>query len=1486
MRNWKYKLHNIQKKTMRIMASAACVLGVLAVCLGVVGYRNNLKADQTLPVVTRGVIDKSYQIPETKRKMYEEGKKTTDYSSDSMKLGNEDNPFVVVEIVPYEEYAEFGYQISGCEPTDVEAMRFSGDGITTVASVNHASVSKVNAHFFQDETEWKKYGTYMKQETNAEAREAEYIGYYEKVEKGTGTFSQKSDDEGKWTFVRDGDDKDIIWHTINASEEASYEGIEFNEDTNQKLEEIGSRIYTKRKSVGDGGKDNIYVAENYYEYQNPDYFLKESLKLSQEEADRYSIVIKTITPKELNENPEWVTYADLFVVSAKRHDTSLTDIWKNHNRLSHKSSVTSYTDGFESKNTNDNRDITWDVALKMYKKINADYNYAPIVMDSGTYHKDMFLQNKKTVKLHIYDWNLKDTGETYDAPDSYNNNMYKLAIMMFSMDAKLFEKLYLSGDDPLIQDGVFSLQEGDAQTYWNQFTFLPTGADGVGTDSWYKYWTDMDKWKDYGTAGEVTTTPNQEYVNGRLYVFAGDNSITSSFGTGSVSAADESSKFYDFKDFLKEEDKTDATPADAVRYILGYNKSDSYIEGSLKVLDLEPCYDSKNGYSLKESYIRLMVPKFVGDITITHMTMAEFIGSAEDLNSTYNMIFIGTDVGAYNLDSDGKTVWNDTTMNGKIYFHTGDQMKATEWSGEDTGKRSRSVKFIEKSDGNTIDSNVLRFPGNDITKLKKTELESFLSAGYPIVAMPVVYNTDTTAIDQHSNLCDFITTKKGDGTTLCSRDDLEKIQDVLRTSRSNVTFEELPKLYDGSTEGETSTKISNPNYLDRDSKERSLLKFKFTVADTDTNNTYGCRIYLDQNQDGKFDSTELYYDEDEFTPGERKVTVRLARAYSGIVQWKIEVYQTKNSNVRFVQTGCSAASNITKVKKKIRVLQIMPKDPNPFVHYFDDATMKYVDKPYAGYLNLGGKLYDNENTDLFKKYYSSLDDYEITVYTVKVEQEDKNGDQPYKLSHYFNSSNKFVYDESKPISDSNPSSSNYTPVQQKLFNDYDMIIVGFGDTYGGVNISNKYGAVDFIKYFIASGKSVLFTHDLTSLHNTGSEDFGYSANTLLRDTMGMNRYMAVNDNLSDSEKTKLKNYQAKNEDKYDSVKDVEGNSLDQKQGYTYYAMKRLGWKRDANRNNDSDFFNQKMPYRYLIKNKKNAAICGGSDLSINTGFNNNNDLTTKVTKTNTGQITEYPYKIGSIQENQFTDTSFTVASTHAQWYQLNMEDPEVTVWYCLADDNKCIAWNDKIGDSKSGDSNNPGTAATYGVSPNDAANNYYIYSKGNVFYSGVGHSTVTGDMEAKLFINTMIAAYRASYEAPMVEILNESATLTSSNNSDLSYEMTAMTEYGSGDIAEVDNIEFSPVELNAITTTLSCSIKYDNGSYVQTIYKKGSSTPINAVEKNGVWVFEGVKNMKDYYFKYEGSNTGNIHFEIWNDKVDKKGKTDLTINTQNLFLLD
>jgi hypothetical protein len=72
-----------------------------------------------------------------------------------------------------------------------------------------------------------------------------------------------------------------------------------------------------------------------------------------------------------------------------------------------------------------------------------------------------------------------------------------------------------------------------------------------------------------------------------------------------------------------------------------------------------------------------------------------------------------------------------------------------------------------------------------------------------------------------------------------------------------------------------------------------------------------------------------------------------------------------------------------------------------------------------------------------------------------------------------------------------------------------------------------------------------------------------------------------------------------------------------------------------------------------------------------------------------------------------------------------MNSDKVVVWYCLA-----------------------GSDYDY----NDGVNGYYIYNMGNVTYSGAGHrpyETTIG--EAKLFVNTMIAAFRAAAVNPTMQ---------------------------------------------------------------------------------------------------------------------------------------
>lgn len=1477
-------------------------LAFLLVLAGCIGYALHLKQTNAVAEqkVTRGVIDSLNQLPDTKK-----------VENPKYKVGTKENPFLVLEIVPYEEYAEFGYMIKGCEPVKVEDM-FGSKEITTVGRVGSTEVKQASqCFFFPDEKEGKaKY--YDGGEESLKHFWADKIleGYYEKTDVGQGCFEQKEDGS---IVKKDGGD--IIWHTVNEYEKDDYKEIDFN-DTKTILKEKGDRRYTKRESKTADQDGGVKTTWTYYTYKNKDNFLRDSLLLSEKEAENYSIVIKTVTPKELNDNPEWVSYSNLISISSRKHIGALLDVWKKHNRLGKTSNLQTadYKENFMGE-----RDISWEVAKKIYFRAtqsNDSNNYAGVVMDRNVYCLDIeenFPSDdgyKRNVEFDVYDFNFKSTGK-YNATGS-NNNVFKLSVMLLCMDSDVFKSLYFNKDNPfkrgqtLIDDNgkiILQLQNGDAADYWTFYTFFVINADEKKmSDGYWQVWNRKENDSDNETIAwkrwkyNVNLTGSDPWIYNHVYTYKGDNSLNMVYMKDmDKNSSNEDKRFTDFYDSVEDyKDKrfgTDEeikkgkesddqkvreealaaekakkeykyTPSNAVRYILGVFDGGDTPKPEKKViniLDLEPSVnlvkaESKTNnenvkvkpeYYLTENYVRMLLSDFDSDIKITHMTTAEFIGKTEDINSKYDMIFMGLDDSAYNKDSNGKTVWNDSSMDGKIYFHTGDKMTSTEQIMKPSnGLRNRSVDFLwsDKSSGNPWEKHItLRFPGNDITELKKAELEDFARSGHPIVAVSNLYNNNETLVDKYSNVYKFIKENKSKG--VYNTSDYEGIMDALKANDVSIEFTKTPVEYKGETDD--SNEIKDGSYLPKNSADQSILEFAFKLKDS-SNGKYKYKIYIDQNQDGKYSDDEIYYTSDELSADEaQSYTCRLSRLFLGVVQWKIEVYNASNSSIRFVKTGCSAAKRSDGIdKKQINVLQIMPSDNS-----------------YQGKLDL-------ETNKLFTQYYKKIQAYEINVDSITVDE----------FESWFKNNNEkkeFSFDISAGLSDANPK--NYTTTLKNKLKNYNMLIFGFGDTYGVRNISNDHGAVDYIKYFITLGKSVLFTHDLSSMYNVNKNDFGYVVNAQLRDVMGMNRYKAVSNQLSDKQREQLRSYQSKQ--KYDKVTDINGNDLYEKHGFTYFAMKRLG---------DKSGTDQKMPYKYMITGVDGKPINSSKNNADKTGFNNGNDITVKAGKMNDGQVTSYPFEI--------SDT-LDISETHGQWYQLNMEDPEVTVWYSLIDDDK----------KKDGSSTN------YAVSPYDAANNYYIYSKANVFYSGVGHSTVKSDMEARLFINTMIAAYRAAYQPPVVDILNEEAELTDIDNT--TYQITNAQEYdvdpsGGNKVKKEEGgetkVRFSPVELNAVKTKLDCTIYYPSASagedgsekgckYIDIIYDAKTGKEIKA-EKNadGEYVFKDLQNGHEYYFKYDWEKNGSseeidysqIKFKIKNDKSKEPGYTTLNMLQGQLFALD
>lgn len=1621
--------------------SAGLVLTLIITMIHVIPGRFSMDvthAEENPGKVVRGVVDALSELPQYGVENFRQ-----------LERGSAERPFVVLELVPYEEYATFGYLIQGCEPIDIQnnsslisAVSQSLPNAGTVASYN-------SLYLFYDELgltamseeEVKQYALKRFGNQNyTKDWQADYLvkGYYELVAEGTGTFrytlepledaEEPSEPEtetvsggdgetvsgGDGGSVSDGDaeptpqytasivpapnqDGNLVWHTVNAFDpeygESYWQEIAVYDRQGKmdalteaiaksQLSGVGERLYTWRMgSEYSDGYGKFISPDTYTTWTNNDNFLRYSVLpgASQETIDNYSVVVKTITPDELNSASEWIDYCDLIYIAAKVYPgKTFIDFWKQYNRLGKVSSLTNYSDsdGF------DTYDISWDVTMKIFNRVTAESDYAGLIIDNNLY-ETRWDGSWKDVDGVAYDWNLRKTDMRTPTVKCSNKNIYKLCMMLISMKSNLFRQIYLNPDHPVIKEytyqetitdgegkqrevtrttGELTLQSGDAAVYWGVYTF-PLVKPGVymASGDFYNYFThygryDNEQWYNYGFNVNPTEQKFKSWVNGHVFTFPGDSNIVQYFMSGTIAAGYNETMSDDFYQSLSEAERNHASSKEAIRYILGGHQPDSpFPEDSgsltLRVLDLEPSVglnaDGTPDWFLQESYVRMLLPHFQGKIEITHQTTAEFIGKIEDLNATYDLIYMGLDCSAYNTvrktievnkewigDASGNgywksiyadmdvPVWNDTSgLKNLIYFHTGDSMTSAEY--HVPADRDRSVLWVRQADGTVLNSTQLRFPGNDISLIKKADLQDFLRAGYPIVCDQNLYNLCPELIDSGSNVYAFVNQGKANANLLGTSSSAQLIETFANSAMSgSVVFNSLPKEYNGSTasgEGEDVTIVTNANYLDT-----YALSFTFTVTPADKEQYY-FHIYMDQDRDSKFSQEEIVYT-NRANAGVNNYVYNIDPNWVGVVQWKIEVFVGNETyeqdaagnpravinptGVRYARSGFSAIRNTSGRKKQINVLQIMPKEIDP-------------SKPYNGALDLSKDA-------RFTKYYDKLADYRIHVHTITWAE----------FESYFYTTDRtgrktskgFMYDYTRESDDvTNPV--NLDKIGGNL-DDYNMIIVGFGDTYGGVNLSNQYGAIDYLRYYVDQGKSILFTHDLTSLYNLNQDTFGYTVNSLMRDLMGMNRYKAIStqadngNNTSypkerwicsscgrvdttgagknnpparcpgcgagseaftwfDRESVMLGNYQAANAAKYDTTN---SSAI---QGYTYYSMKRLGWN-----NAEDNSGGGKMPYRYTIVNPKGLAVTTAKKHGSDTGFNNNNDLTTQVTMVNKGQITVYPYQIGE---------TLTVAPTHGQWYALSPEDPQVTVWYALGCDPANV---------NAQDAGNDGSSVTYAVSPNDAMNNYYIYSKGNIFYSGVGHQTVNGDMEAKLFINTMIAAYNAAYVPPTVLVTNDEATAMGEQH----YSIELLQNYDFGDYdasegayeqivetfedTEVVPVNFMPQDTNMMTTSLECTIYHDlgygNQVYVDEVIELNGRNGDPIILSNGqpktlkadpvTHVFTNLENGKYYRLYYPKNYLKNpvhdVYFTIKNDRVKKSSTSVLNMSVLPLFPLD
>ena len=731
--------------------------------------------------------------------------------------------------------------------------------------------------------------------------------------------------------------------------------------------------------------------------------------------------------------------------------------------------------------------------------------------------------------------------------------------------------------------------------------------------------------------------------------------------------------------------------------------------------------DPESGAQLYASARQFGVIYAKSKVNITTMTASEFVGHIDDINTEYDMIYIGD-------DSTNRDAARNGDGNDMLYAHVGGLFNASS-----TGKWKLMGLFSQDFNSNGIDLNRnsptagFRGSGNDITNQQYEELMSFVKSGYPvIVADSLIAGNDvnTKTVDNSSYYYKFLKNalKYPNVAKVAElEEESNRLSFYANLAKPEIVFSEggrppeAPRdSYTENTEikDDEGKVINTYNYID------GALTYKFKIKNDSavsvTNTKYDCRLYFDLNFDGNLSDAEEQgtYIEIKDSAGtvqaritddqnngyyqlregeEYTVTRKIPSDYYKMIEWKLEIINTSNTNIRTSVIGYAKQKRKDGSKVPINVLQIVP-DKTVSADKVSDYDEYRIN--VGGTWDLAKDVVSNRNG--LGDMLNAIDDFTVNITRKTVTKFDESPDS--------------------------------------CLSGKSMVIIGFDDVYQ--NISEN--GVEKIKAFIQAGKSVIFSHDTTSFYNYLPEkidkdkttvydnflskhkrfDWGVSMNTTLREIVGMDRYgITSNKELS---KTQKVSDLLKNGENLTDGKDVSFSDLIKLTGDIAYETNAAG----------------KISNKYT-QGYTNSQITD-SDLN-RISAEGDKDRTTKATKVNDGVITQYPYVIPS---------GIDIATTHSQYYQLALEKDcdingqsdkknDIVVWYCLASEK----------DGKGNDTK------VYGLSPNDVRNNYYFYSKGNVIYTGAGHSPVSQGYEIKLFINAIVAAANVTSVEPEVNFI-------------------------------------------------------------------------------------------------------------------------------------
>lgn len=917
--------------------------------------------------------------------------------------------------------------------------------------------------------------------------------------------------------------------------------------------------------------------------------------------------------------------------------------------------------------------------------------------------------------------------------------------------------------------------------------------------------------------------------------------------------------------------------ATVVRYIMNYVSARSIeTKTAIEVLEIQPAnvkYPdnlSKDGDVADTELTPNRVRKWLGNansnvkVNITTMNTMEFIGTIEDLNSKYDLIYIGADI--YGLPNNGSKTnyyeipnnyhpkYTKTTypsMDGLIYANVGGVVPVgAQFSGH--------LETDWKTKNSTVyNFAIARYSGNDITADKHNALVDYIKGTYPIIFSDKLCTDTTTPNSSTVDNCTYLYSlmkqhlkdanvfkaseiESGSNANFkfyANRGKLSIGTKVVAGEESSVTGGTAfvqPGVYDTSND----TTEQHVTYIYKENG-KYYLRYKFTITNNGAvydSTRYTAALFLDSNSDGKFSNeyeeimditlthvaSGKVVNNGELIAGEQyTLTRQVPDSFSGVLTWKVEVSQTTNKFIRDNVTGYTRLGDTQKVV--LNILQVRRDGGTPLVLEKAIGNSKGAGNNntlsalvWGGYCKADGVTYKG-----------ITDDFQFKFTTMTNKQ--------------FNEA--------------------YASGKLNLMS-YDMVVLGFYDSYdlrNGKETDINYNAVNGpggLKEYIDSGRSVLFAHDTTSVTvvpnykdvlvagkgnkgylytSTGGSNanvWGYYLNMYIRDMVGLDTYgitLTTKENIN-YKMVKSGTDLSTSTDGQNLMADLK-NELDA-DGYYKIGLKPLAYLPNSNKSKTVRE-TQGFVYGWMDWNwrKENNVTYRAVRSKYNTD---------RAERVNEGQITTYPY---------YLEETIDITRTHHQYFTIDLctdddkdGETDLVVWYTMGGKEKDKSHQDTTvyADGKTGYTSNENS--TFGTnkesnfddtSEKDVMNNYYIYNKGNITYTGFGDFNnndwlglgVVVD-ECKLFVNTLVAAYNASTKPPQISVYESEENMNPT---------TTFYEYGDADNevafrADSQRMYFSVNDLNVIRGTKVAAAEYyvalkpGTVNASATTYKVGNTT--------------------------------------------------------------